>query len=124
MRQRSLLPAPRCRRAIHSDVCPSDRDTDTAGRLGSPRFTQSRHGGQRAAPTTLTPTPTRTATATATPTLTATPGGATSTATAPPVPIRPGDVVIINEILQNPEAVADTAGEWFEVYNATVRPST
>ena len=30
----------------------------------------------------------------------------------------PGDV-IINEILQNPAAVADTAGEWFEVYNAT-----
>ena len=35
----------------------------------------------------------------------------------------PGDVVI-NEILQNPAAVADTAGEWFEVYNATSRPST
>ena len=26
--------------------------------------------------------------------------------------------MVINEILQNPAAVADTAGEWFEVYNA------
>jgi hypothetical protein len=30
----------------------------------------------------------------------------------------PGDVVI-NEIMQNPAAVADSAGEWFELYNAT-----
>ena len=30
----------------------------------------------------------------------------------------PGDVVI-NEIIQNPAAVADAAGEWFELYNAT-----
>ena len=29
-----------------------------------------------------------------------------------------GDVVI-NEIMQNPSAVADGAGEWFELYNAT-----
>ena len=27
--------------------------------------------------------------------------------------------MVINEIMQNPAAVADTAGEWFEVYNAT-----
>ena len=27
--------------------------------------------------------------------------------------------MVITEILQNPAAVADTAGEWFEVYNAT-----
>ncbi len=30
----------------------------------------------------------------------------------------PGDVVI-NEAIQNPAAVGDSAGEWFEVYNAT-----
>ena len=30
----------------------------------------------------------------------------------------PGDVVI-NEIMQNPNAVLDSAGEWFELYNAT-----
>jgi predicted extracellular nuclease len=30
----------------------------------------------------------------------------------------PGDVVI-NEIMQNPNAVFDSAGEWFELYNAT-----
>ena len=55
-------------------------------------------------------TPTVTTTATQTPTVTATPSATPSTAEA-------GDVVI-NEILQNPAAVADTAGEWFEVYNA------
>ena len=27
--------------------------------------------------------------------------------------------MVITEIMQNPAAVADTAGEWFEVYNAT-----
>ena len=55
--------------------------------------------------------PTVTTTATQTPTVTSTPSATPSTA-------QPGDVVI-NEILQNPAAVADTAGEWFEVYNAT-----
>ena len=30
----------------------------------------------------------------------------------------PGDV-IVNEIMQNPSAVSDSAGEWFEVYNTT-----
>jgi hypothetical protein len=30
----------------------------------------------------------------------------------------PGDVVI-NEIMQNPAAVPDSAGEWFELYNPT-----
>ena len=42
---------------------------------------------------------------------------ATPTPSATPSTAQPGDVVI-NEILQNPAAVADTAGEWFEVYNA------
>ncbi|HSM71999.1 MAG TPA: lamin tail domain-containing protein, partial [Anaerolineales bacterium] len=27
-------------------------------------------------------------------------------------------VIVINEIMQNPSAVADSAGEWFELYNA------
>ncbi|MFQ5398308.1 MAG: lamin tail domain-containing protein [Anaerolineae bacterium] len=31
---------------------------------------------------------------------------------------NPGDVVI-NEIMQNPSAVSDSAGEWFELYNTT-----
>jgi cysteine-rich repeat protein len=35
-----------------------------------------------------------------------------------PMPAAPGDV-IITEIMKNPEAVADAAGEWFELYNAT-----
>ncbi len=30
-----------------------------------------------------------------------------------------GGTLIINEIMQNPEAVNDTAGEWFELYNTT-----
>jgi hypothetical protein len=33
----------------------------------------------------------------------------------------PGDVVI-NEVMQNPAAVTDAAGEWFELYNATAVP--
>lgn len=32
--------------------------------------------------------------------------------------INPGDLVI-DEIMQNPSAVDDTAGEWFEIYNPT-----
>ena len=39
---------------------------------------------------------------------------------AGPTPVQPGDVVI-NEILQNPSAVADSSGEWFEVTNITTR---
>ena len=35
----------------------------------------------------------------------------------PPI-ANPGDVVI-NEIMQNPAAVSDNAGEWFELYNNT-----
>jgi hypothetical protein len=58
---------------------------------------------------TVTPTPTSSDTPTVTPTFTATPTPSTA---------RPGDV-IINEIMQNPKAVSDTNGEWFELYNAT-----
>jgi len=38
----------------------------------------------------------------------------------PGTPAGPGDVVI-NEIMQNPSAVADSAGEWFELFNTTDR---
>ena len=40
---------------------------------------------------------------------------------APLRPVGPGDLVI-TEIMQNPSAVADDLGEWFEVYNATNGP--
>ena len=33
-------------------------------------------------------------------------------------PINPGDI-IVSEILANPAAVADSAGEWFELYNTS-----
>ena len=36
--------------------------------------------------------------------------------TPPVLPIQPGDL-IITEIMNNPDAVFDNAGEWFEVYN-------
>ncbi len=39
----------------------------------------------------------------------------------PPKEVSPGDIVI-NEIMQNPAAVSDTYGEWFELYNATSSP--
>ncbi len=65
----------------------------------------------RTASPTRTPSPTRTSTATRTPT-------ATPTVTSTPSTAQPGDVVI-NEIMQDPAAVSDTAGEWFEVYSAT-----
>ena len=42
----------------------------------------------------------------------------TSTPSATPSTAQPGDVVI-TEIMQNPKTVADTTGEWFELYNAT-----
>ena len=38
----------------------------------------------------------------------------------PPI-ANPGDVVI-NEVMQNPNAVDDNAGEWFELYNTTLGP--
>lgn len=37
--------------------------------------------------------------------------------------IEPGDVnIVINEIMQNPAALSDAVGEWFEIYNAGVDP--
>jgi len=38
-----------------------------------------------------------------------------------PVSLNPGDLVI-NEIIQNPDAVFDSNGEWFEIYNNTADP--
>jgi len=35
---------------------------------------------------------------------------------------QPGDVMI-TEILQNPDAVHDDLGEWFEIYNTTAYPT-
>ncbi|MDX1416087.1 MAG: lamin tail domain-containing protein, partial [Candidatus Promineifilaceae bacterium] len=43
-----------------------------------------------------------------------TPGGANDC----PGSVQPG-VVIVNEIMNNPSAVGDNEGEWFEVYNTT-----
>ncbi len=34
------------------------------------------------------------------------------------------DDIVINEIIQNPAAIADAAGEWFELYNPTDSEST
>ena len=64
-----------------------------------------------------TATSTSTAASTPLPTTTSTPT-ASATSSATPSTAQPGDV-IINEIMQNPAAVSDTAGEWFEVYNAS-----
>ena len=67
---------------------------------------------------TLTPTATAAVAPTETPSPTSTAAGpATATPTPTPSTAQP-DNVVITEILQNPAAVADTAGEWFEVYNA------
>ena len=56
---------------------------------------------------------------TATPTQTATQAHTPSpTPSVTPAKANPSDVVI-NEIMQNPKAVSDTAGEWFEVHNPT-----
>lgn len=35
---------------------------------------------------------------------------------------EPIGAIVINEIMQNPGAVSDTAGEWFEIYNTTGTP--
>ncbi len=74
---------------------------------------------------TVTPTPTLTASTTPTPTATRAPTS-TATSTNTPAPTwtpdlgQPGDVVI-TEIMQNPAAVSDAVGEWFELYNASDR---
>ncbi|MBW3571744.1 MAG: DNA/RNA non-specific endonuclease [Gemmatimonadetes bacterium] len=51
-----------------------------------------------------------------------TPGAANDGAATPPPPPPPPapgtGVLVINEILADPRAVADAAGEWFEVHNA------
>jgi predicted extracellular nuclease/2',3'-cyclic-nucleotide 2'-phosphodiesterase (5'-nucleotidase family) len=35
----------------------------------------------------------------------------------PPPPPDPAAVLVINEVMQNPDAVLDASGEWFEIYN-------
>jgi len=103
---------------------PSAADTDSAADWSDQLVPNP--GGSGVAPaftptdtTTVTPTPTETTTAE--PTATATPtrtSSTTPTATITPGTANPGDVVV-NEIMQNPRAVSDTAGEWFEIYNTT-----
>jgi DNA/RNA endonuclease G (NUC1) len=53
-----------------------------------------------------------------------TPGAANDGATSPPPPPPPGGTgdVVINEILQDPQAVLDANGEWFEVHNRGTTP--
>jgi predicted extracellular nuclease len=47
-----------------------------------------------------------------------TPGAANDDCvTVPPEPAPPAVGLVINEIMQNPATVADSAGEWFEIYN-------
>lgn len=48
-----------------------------------------------------------------------TPGAVNDGATSPPPPPPPGGTgnVVINELLQDPQAVLDANGEWFEVHN-------
>jgi hypothetical protein len=60
----------------------------------------------------VTPTETTVYTLTATNTVGSTPATATVTVT----PLVAGDLVI-SEIMMNPHTVADTTGEWFEIYN-------
>ncbi len=60
----------------------------------------------------VTPTATTVYTLTATNTVGSTPATATVTVT----PLAAGDLVI-SEIMMNPATVADTTGEWFEIYN-------
>ncbi len=98
---------------------PSERDTDTREDWAAQPIPNP---GGPGVPPALTSTPTATVTPTPTPTAATTPTSTpweTPTPTSPPV--RPGDVVI-NEIMQNPRAVADSVGEWFELYNATDHP--
>jgi hypothetical protein len=47
--------------------------------------------------------------------------GAGGSATGGGPAVGPGDLVI-SEILANPDAVADTYGEWIEIYNSTSAP--
>ncbi|HEX2076372.1 MAG TPA: DNA/RNA non-specific endonuclease [Longimicrobium sp.] len=47
-----------------------------------------------------------------------TPGAANDGNVAPPPPPPPGNTnIVLNEILQDPQAVLDASGEWFEVHN-------
>ena len=105
----SETPAPTSTATLTLTATPSPAATDTP--VLSVTVTPTGTPSPTSTPTgTPAPTPTATTTRTPTPTVTATPAATPST-------VQPGDVVI-NEILQNPAAVADTAGEWFEVHNA------
>jgi hypothetical protein len=47
-----------------------------------------------------------------------TPGAANDSCTTPPAPVPTGAVIFV-EVMKDPAAVADAAGEWFEVLNTT-----
>ena len=113
---------------------PSSQDTDSAADWLPQEIPNPGGPGVAPPPTptgtpTFTGTPTPTATVTWTPassdTPTASPTG-TPSSTRSPTPTAsptastawPG-AVVIDEIMQNPSAVSDAAGEWFELYNAT-----
>ena len=97
--------------AANSSILPTSTATVTRTPTATLRRRPRADHSRALAPNGNTPSPTSTASWTLTATL-------TPIATATPSTARPDDI-IINEIMQNPAAVADTAGEWFEVYNAT-----
>lgn len=86
---------------------PPTRDTDTAADWIDQPVPDPGTAGS-APPATPTETVTPTATLTATP---------SATPSVTPTAVSVG-AIVINEIMQNPQAVADTAGEWLELYNA------
>ena len=52
-----------------------------------------------------------------------TPGAANDCGTAPPPPPAPSPInVIVTEIMRNPSALSDSAGEYIELYNAEASP--
>lgn len=103
----------------HSLARTAGSDTDTAADWLDE---SAPHPGSPGVPPTVTPTATATLAVTETPTLTATLTDTstptpTGTPTLTPAPPSPG-AIVINEIMQNPQAVPDSAGEWIELYNA------
>ena len=111
--------------AVAPTATPTATPTWTTTPAPTPSASATASATPSATPTTTvtsfrTPTATRTPTPSRTPTVTRTPSS-TPTPTPTPSTAKPGDVVI-NEIMQNPLAVSDTNGEWFEVYNTSGYP--